>query len=190
MRAHMTNGTSDFLKQIIIKEKKYNFTLAFSETSSNALAYYETEDDSRSVFAAGRSFIVLAKNGQFQEEGYFVMNNIPLATEGMPIFENRFRNKKLHIDQIHGFIAHRILKPLKGDTYVILTQWEQQADYELWLETDHYEHFFAMQAVKQPAYFSSRPYKTYYSFYHEEEDEDLEEQDTKDTDEEKENPIE
>lgn len=170
MRAHMTNGTWDFLERILKKRKINHYLLAHSETSSNTLAYYETFSRSRSPFAAGRSYEILIKSGTFEEEGYIVMNNIPLTEDGKPVFENRIKNKQPHLDTFYGYIAYRVLKPLKGNRYVILTQWESQEDYENWEERDGYRSFFDKETIQQPAYFASRPFKTYYSFFHEEEE--------------------
>lgn len=173
MKAHMTNGTWDFLQTIAKKHRQYNFFFMLSDTSTSTLAYYETMSNARSVFAAGRSYEVLIKSGELQEEGFFVMNNIPLTEEGIPIFENRLTNKQNHLDDVQGFIAFRLLRPLRSNTYVIFTQWASEDYYELWRESDNFSQFFTYQTMKRPAYFSARPFTTYYSLFYEDEEEEI-----------------
>jgi len=172
MKAHMTNGTWDFLQRVAEKNKQYQFFFMLSETSNSTLAYYETDSSARSVFAAGRSYEILLKSGDLQEEGFFVMNNIPLTEEGIPVFENRFKNKQNHLDYVQGFIAFRLFRPLKDQTYVIFTQWASKDEYEQWRESDNFIELFDDQQVKRPAYFSSRPFVMHYSLFYEEEDDE------------------
>lgn len=170
MKVHMTHGTWDFLQKITQKHLTYDFFFMFSDTSTSTLAYYETESGAKSIFTAGRSYEILIKSGEIQEEGFFVMNNIPLTEEGIPIFENRFNNKQNHLDHVKGFIAFRLLRPLKDNTYVIFTQWVSKDDYEHWKVSKNFEQLLNYQTMKQPAYFSSRPFVTYYSLFYEEDE--------------------
>lgn len=173
MRAFMTNGTWDFLQKIADKHQQYRFF--FMNSDSSTLAYYETNLNSKkSVFAAGRAYEIVVKNGEIEEEGFFVMNNIPLTAEGIPVFENRYKNKHNQMDDVSGCIAFRLLRPMKGNIYVIFTQWASKDDYESWKESEQYTETNEFQAIKPPAYFSSRPFVTYYSLFYEEEEEDCE----------------
>src|SRR5690625_4718669 len=90
MKAFMTNGTLDVLKSIAKKHPDIDFYYMNSDTSS--LAYYE--DKARNVFSSGRAYEVLITKGEIQEEGYIVMNNIPVTDEGQPIFEDRFKQRQ------------------------------------------------------------------------------------------------
>lgn len=177
MKAHMTNGTWEFLQRVAERNKQYQFHFMFSDTSASVLAYYESMSNVRSVFAAGRSYEVLIKSGEIEEEGFFVMNNIPLTEDGVPIFENRFVHKENHFNNIYGFIAFRLLRPVRGHTYIIFTQWASKDAYELWRESDNFTQLYDYQTIKQPAYFSSRPFVTYYSLFYEEEEEENGEED-------------
>lgn len=167
MKAFMTSGTLNFLEKIT--EKNAQLTFFLMNSASSTLAYYEGEG--KSVFGAGREYEIVIKSGNIQETGYIVMNNIPLTEEGKPVFEDRFKQRQEDISSLQGLQAFRMLKPLKGSTYVILTQWASGEDYKTWKDSDDFTKSHENQAVKPPAYFAARPFVTSYSMVIEDEDE-------------------
>lgn len=168
----MTTGTLDFLEKIA--DKHDQLTFFFMTRNKSTLVYYE--GGNKDVFAAGQPYDILIQRVNIAENGYVVMNHIPVTEEGRPVFENRLKKRENQIGQLAGLQAFRLLKPTKDNTYMILTQWQSEGDYEAWRETEDYQKSLENQAVKRPAYFASRPYKTTYHMYVEE-DEDSEEND-------------
>lgn len=166
MKAYMTNGTSEFLKKLKDKHPKITFYLMTSSTGS--LAYYEGEK--KKVFSAGREYEALIQTGELQEEGYVVMNNIPVTDDGRAPFEDRFKNRKNAVEDMPGFQAFRLLRPKKGNTYVVMTQWRSKSDFEYWKESDQFKQAHKDQATKPPAYFADRPFVTSYTMLVEEEE--------------------
>lgn len=164
MKAFMTNGTLDFLQKIATKQKSLEFHLMHN--ASSTLAYYEAEG--KSVFGAGRTYEIILTSGEIQAEGYVVMNNIPLTEEGKPVFVDRFKQRQGKIDFMPGFQAFRLLKPVKGNTYVIFSQWNAEADFELWKGSEDFMKSHHNKAVKPPAYFAARPFVASYSMVDEE----------------------
>lgn len=159
MYAFMTTGTYPFLKQIENKHKQIHFY--FMKGDTQVLAYYENERK-RSIFSAGRSYEILFQSGNVAETGFVVMNNIPVTDDNRPIFEDRFRNRSRKIEVMPGFVAFRLLKPLKGNTYVVFTQWEKKKDYELWKESTQFQQAHDNK-MRKPVYFGDRPFlHTYY----------------------------
>ncbi|WP_047986164.1 antibiotic biosynthesis monooxygenase family protein [Ornithinibacillus californiensis] len=152
MNAYMTNGTYDFLAKLAKKYPAIN--LHFMSGSSNDVAYYE--GTKLKIFQSGRDFEILVQSGDIQETGYVVMNNIPVIDEGQPIFEDNFKKRQKEVDNQKGFQAFRLLKPLKGNTYVVFTQWDSAESYERWKESDGFKK--AHTETKPPAYFADRPY--------------------------------
>ena len=171
MKAFMTNRTLDFLDQLAKKHSQLHFHLM--KSASSTLAYYESEQ--KSVFGAGREYIILFESGHIQEEGYVVMNNIPLTEEGKPVFIDRFRQRQGDINQMLGFQAFRLLEPVKGNTYIIFTQWTSKEYFEKWQESDEFAKSHYNQAVKPPAYFAKRPFISTYKMVDEEDYEELDE---------------
>ncbi|MBP1990258.1 antibiotic biosynthesis monooxygenase family protein [Paenibacillus eucommiae] len=72
--------------------------------------------------------------------GYVVLNNIPVTEEGRAEFENRFQNRARMVEQEPGFIGIRVLRPLNGDTYVIMTIWSEESYFKKWQESQAYSH--------------------------------------------------
>ena len=167
MKAFMTNGTAEFLKKLRDKHSDIDFYLMTSPSGS--LAYYE--GDHKNVFSAGREYEALIQTGELHEEGYVVMNNIPVTDDGRAPFEDRFKNRKNAVDNMPGFQAFRFLRPKKGNTYVVLTQWRSVSDFENWKESEQFKKAHKDQAAKPPAYFADRPFITAYQMLEEEESE-------------------
>ena len=170
MKAFMTNGTLSFLNQLTHKHRNLQFHFMIS--SSSTLAYYESNQ--KSVFGAGREYIILFERGKIEEEGYVVMNNIPLTEEGKPVFIDRFKRRQDDIEHMPGFQAFRLLEPVKGNTYIIFTQWASKKYFEKWRESDEFAKSHHNQAVKPPAYFAKRPFISTYKMVDEDDFEELE----------------
>ncbi|WP_249870161.1 antibiotic biosynthesis monooxygenase family protein [Oceanobacillus saliphilus] len=167
MKAYMTSGTIDFLKKIDNENPELNLYLMTN--SEGGMAYYENNE--KKIFSAGRVFEVVMKTGEILEEGYVVMNNIPVSDESKPGFEHRFKNQNNIVESMPGFKAFRLLRPLQGNTYVVFTQWGSSADFENWKDSDQFKEAHKSQAVKQPAYTNDRPFLTKCTMYIEEEEE-------------------
>ncbi|WP_284139476.1 MULTISPECIES: antibiotic biosynthesis monooxygenase [unclassified Virgibacillus] len=161
MKAFMTNGTYHFLKKL--QDNHPHFHLYFMRNDSSTLAYYEA--DNKQLFAAGRAYDILLSVGTLNEKGYIVMNNIPVTEDGQPVFENRFKKRQHDIIAFPGFQAFRLLKPVKGNTYVVLTQWASENDFENWKNS---EQFQEAHQGRKPAYFADRPFLTNYHMIKEE----------------------
>ncbi|UJL47583.1 antibiotic biosynthesis monooxygenase [Virgibacillus sp. NKC19-16] len=168
MKAFMTIGTIDFLQKLAAKHEDIHFHLMNS--SEGSLAYYE--DEPKNIFSSGRAYEVVIQSGLLEEEGYVVMNNIPVTDDGRAIFEERFKDRQNAVDKLPGFQAFRFLRPTKGDTYVVLTQWRSKADFENWKNSEAFKKAHKGTSTKPPAYFPNKPFITTYHMHDPEEDED------------------
>lgn len=166
MKAYMTNGTYRFLKDLSKKHSTIDFY--FMNSASGSLAYYE--GSGKSIFASGRDYDIILKSGALLEEGYVVMNNIPVTEEGMPVFENHFKERQGNVDNMPGFQALRLLRPTSGNVYVVLTQWATKQDFERWKNSDDFAKAHKDQVVKPPAYFANKPFVTSYTMITEDEE--------------------
>lgn len=166
MKAYMTNGTYQFLKEL--NKKHANIRFHFMNSASGSLAYYE--GNGKSVFASGREYDIILQSGTMMEEGFVIMNNIPVTEEGMPVFENHFKEGQGNVDAMPGFQAFRLLRPTSGNVYVVLTQWATKQDFDHWKNSDDFAKAHKNQAVKPPAYFANKPFVTSYMMIKEDED--------------------
>ncbi|WP_163971322.1 antibiotic biosynthesis monooxygenase family protein [Oceanobacillus halotolerans] len=165
MKAFMTNGTIDFLQKL--QQKHANLDFFFMNSHEGSLAYYE--GTGKSVFTAGREYEILIQKGAVKQEGYVVMNNIPVTEDGKPVFEDRFKKRQQDVDGMPGFQAFRLLKPTKGNTYVVFTQWESEKDFKNWKNSAAFQQAHQDQGTKPPAYFADRPFVTKYHMVDQEE---------------------
>lgn len=129
MYVYITSGTYEFLKEIKSKHKKENLVLM--ENLEKTVLLQETESK-KTVFASPRKFEVIDQRGELPEQGFVVLDNIPVREEDRPSFEHRYKKRADTIEKESGFIALRILRPLNSDTYVILTVWQNESSSSSW----------------------------------------------------------
>ncbi len=71
---------------------------------------------------------------------FAVFNNIPVVEEGRELFEERFQARARKIESEPGFVAIRVCRPLNSDTYMVLTLWDTEDDFETWRQSNAYQH--------------------------------------------------
>lgn len=170
MRLYMTNGTVGYLKSI--KEKNPNLQLVMMQSGFSALLLHET-DEKRSIFKQPRRYEIIDSTGEIGESGFVAIHHIPVTNEGRPIFEYRFKNRSWQVEKQTGFIAIRILRPVRHDTYVILTVWETEHDFNVWSQTDAYKNIYPKEMNYQQV-FSASPYTMRYTIGAKDEEDDAE----------------
>lgn len=100
----------------------------------------ETETVIEELGKNDQAYHVLDAQGDLKGATYAVANNIPVTEDGKEEFEQRFQNRARKIESEAGFVAIRVCRPLDSDTYVILTLWETEADFENWKQSQAYNH--------------------------------------------------
>ena len=55
-----------------------------------------------------------------------------------PLFEYRFKNRARLIEKEPGFIAIRLLRPHRYDTYMVFTLWQNEAAFNRWKKSKSY----------------------------------------------------
>ncbi|WP_079529344.1 antibiotic biosynthesis monooxygenase family protein [Halobacillus hunanensis] len=161
MIVSMTNGTLNYLAKLDQQYKEAN--LLFMQAQDKTVAYYE--GDEPSIFEEGRDYEIVDSAGDVQNTGYVVMNNIPVSSEGRPLFEDRFKKRVGSVEGMDGFQAIRILRPVKGNTYVVFTQWRNEQSFEDWKNSQAFEkaHQNSGPDHKQkPSFIDGKPYITKY----------------------------
>lgn len=127
---YTTTGTPEFMQQM--KEKFNTDNMHVLYGSSGTLLLHETEGKTK--FQTPRSYEVIASHGQFSEKGYFYFYHIPVSDDGRKIFEHEAVKLIQTASNEPGLFALRVLKPIKADTYLILSQWSGASSYEQWLK--------------------------------------------------------
>lgn len=155
MYAHMTTGTLSFLQKIVSKHALSNYF--FMQQGLNTSIYYES-NRKKTIFSSGRSYDILFSKGEFIDKGYITLDNIPVTEDSVKTFEAQFKDNNLPAFSMPGFVAYRLLKPLKGNMYTILYAWESEMYYKYWKESEEYKRFLAQTETRLPAYFADRPF--------------------------------
>ncbi|BDH62946.1 heme-degrading monooxygenase HmoB [Lysinibacillus sp. PLM2] len=163
MYLYLTFGTPDYMEKIMKKyENEKMFILYGSEKTA---LLHETEG--KTVFATPRKFEVIDSVNDIEQKGYFVFNNIPVSDEGRSVFEQRFLNRTRDIEKMDGFVAFRLLRPIKDDTYIVLTQWENKQAFDAWKQSKSFANAHAKPAsapgVKKQNIFNAASYVTTFS---------------------------
>lgn len=68
-----------------------------------------------------------------------VQNRIPVAEGHEEAFIDRFRTRRGLVDGQPGFIRNMVLRPLRGDRFIVLTFWESREQFEAWTESDAFK---------------------------------------------------
>ncbi|MBI2265719.1 MAG: antibiotic biosynthesis monooxygenase [Armatimonadetes bacterium] len=65
-----------------------------------------------------------------------VANRIPVAEGYEAEFEKRFQSRAGLVEGMAGFIRNEVLRPIKGNSYIVLTHWESRETFEAWTKSD------------------------------------------------------
>ncbi|ARD49009.1 antibiotic biosynthesis monooxygenase [Sporosarcina sp. P33] len=128
MNIYMTTGTFEFMEKI--KEKHKSESIFLMNGSGHTLLLHET--NGASIFQTPRKYEVAGSFGNLTEPGFFAMDNVAVTDEGKPIFEHQYKEMGEKLQNMPGFIAYRLLRPIGSDTYTLLTEWTDKRLYEVW----------------------------------------------------------
>lgn len=128
MKVFITSGTFDYLQSIM--QANPNDTLLLLQNASKCLLLHETKN--ATLFKEPRRYEIVDGIGDLTQQGFVVMNNIPVTEEGRPSFEHMFKNRAGKIEGQPGFRAIRILRPVGFETYIIFTLWNNEEAFNAW----------------------------------------------------------
>ncbi|KGX84737.1 antibiotic biosynthesis monooxygenase family protein [Pontibacillus litoralis] len=159
MKIFLTSGTYDYLQSI--QQNHPNQQIYLMQGEGNTKAYAEGDNP----FDEALTYEIVDQVNDFQHHGYVVMNNIPVTDEGRPIFEDRFKNRAGAIENTPGFLALRILRPLQGNTYTVLTLWKDEQSFEEWKTSQAFDKAHKNNGPhkkEKPGYIAGPSYLTKY----------------------------
>lgn len=164
MYFYSTSGTPEFMEKIQAKHSDLNMYLLHGQ--GNSLLMYETEKK-KSVFATPRKFEIIDGRGEFEHRGYIGVENVPVADEGRPVFEQAVKKSIANLHNDTSCIAFRVLRPIKAETYLIVTQWAGPASYDVWKESPTYKDGIASiihnMSTSTQAMYNSKAYTSSFS---------------------------
>ena len=162
MHIYITTGTFHFLKRI--QEKQANLPLILLNNPKTAALIHETEG--KTLFSSPRKFEVSDGFGSIKQEGFFALYHIPVSIEDRPSFEFELKTKLASLNNQYGIHAMRLLRPIKSDTYVVMTSWENEQAYAKWDSGKLFTN--KSNPFNTQILFTSNPYTVTYHAYKEE----------------------
>lgn len=170
MYTYITNGTYYFLKKI--EEKHNSEDIILLQNAEGCRLWHET--DGPTIFQSPRKYEVIHEKGSLAKSGFVSCNNIPVREEGRPVFEYNFTAGMNGIETAPGFIALRVLRPLSGDTYIVMSMWNDRAAFHEWKNspafTAAHEKSNMIKATESTSVFSGPSYMSTYIVSEKEED--------------------
>lgn len=165
MWASITSGTFHFLQKIADKHPRYQFY--FMKNPQATVVYYE-HDKKKSVFVSGRTHAILHASGEILPKGLITMEHIPVTDDGEKIFEERFQQQSSFLAKRFGVQAIRLLKQVRKQEFIILTQWQSAKELKIWQDSPYFEKYDMKKSTRFSAYFADRPFTNEYTMIEEE----------------------
>lgn len=161
MFLYITSGTPDYMEKLQKKYEKEQMIIVYG--SKNTLLLHETKGKTK--FSTPRKYEIVASNNPIEQRGFFAFHHIPVDDEARPIFEQQFLTKVRSIEKEAGFISYRLLRPIKSDTYIFLSQWIGPRSYEVWKNSKTFKQLQQNEVIgeKKQNIFNAASYITTYS---------------------------
>ena len=145
MNFYITTGTYHFLQNIMKKhpnENIHHYTI-----QDTTVLIHETNGES--VFAQPREYSVIESRGEFYDHEFIAASYIPVSEEMRHRFENHYTNIDSEFDRFEGFESFRLLRPKKGDTYMILLGYDSNESYEDFTKSAFFAEYFSREATRK-----------------------------------------
>ena len=67
-----------------------------------------------------------------------VINAVTVPAQRREEFEQRFAARGGQVAEAAGFEAFELLRPLRGDRYLVYTRWDTRDDFENWMSSSRF----------------------------------------------------
>ena len=68
-----------------------------------------------------------------------VQNHIPVKSEYREQFEKLFSGGTRYVQNAPGFVRNEVLRPIKGDSYIVQTYWTSQETFQSWVKSEDFK---------------------------------------------------
>jgi len=83
---------------------------------------------------------------------FVAINVLQVPPQMRETLEQRFAGRAGEVDQMDGFEAFELLRPLEGqDAYLVYTRWDSEASFRTWTESQAFTRGHAQAAAEGPA---------------------------------------
>ena len=140
MNLYITSGTFDYLRKT--KKNAEHLLLLTNPLKSSLIQ----ESDGGTLFKSAQKYKVIESIGALRQEGYVLLNYIPVSAEGKEPFEFAFHHALEKMNGIDGFHSLRLCRPTESDTYLAITQWRDKETFLTWKKSPAYIALFDQKA--------------------------------------------
>ncbi|WAA13019.1 antibiotic biosynthesis monooxygenase family protein [Fervidibacillus halotolerans] len=159
-KVYITTGTSSYLQRI---EKKFpDIPLLFLQNVEHALLFHETYG--KSIFKLPRIYEIIEEAGFLPSKGFATFYYLPVLEEERPAFEHAIKKLGKTFKGSTGFIAYRILRPVKGDLYAVFSCWDKESSFKIWKKHQYLSAIWTSKNV-EISKSMNYPNPTYYKGY-------------------------
>jgi heme-degrading monooxygenase HmoA len=78
-----------------------------------------------------------------------VANRLSVAPGHEADFERRFTERESHLRSVPGFIRNLVLRPVQGNSYVVMTFWQDRAAFEAWTQSESFRQAHARPSTPE-----------------------------------------
>jgi heme oxygenase (mycobilin-producing) len=83
---------------------------------------------------------------------FVAINVLEVPPQMGATLEERFAARAGKVEQMEGFEAFELLRPLEGtDRYLVYTRWDSKESFEAWVNSEAFTHGHAQHATSGPA---------------------------------------
>lgn len=68
-----------------------------------------------------------------------VQNRIPIKEEYREKFEKMFKERSSHLSETPGFVRNEVMRPVKGNEYIVMTHWDSMEHFQDWMNSDSFK---------------------------------------------------
>lgn len=81
-----------------------------------------------------------------------VQNHLLVRKEYAKQFEDAFRSSQTDMKGVVGFVRTEILRPVKGNEYIVATYWNSMDDFNQWVGSDQFRSSHSRSSLPRDAF--------------------------------------
>jgi heme-degrading monooxygenase HmoA len=81
-----------------------------------------------------------------------VQNHLLVRKEYAKQFEDAFRSSQADMKGVVGFVRTEILRPVKGNEYIVATYWNSMDDFNQWVGSDKFRSSHSRSSLPRDAF--------------------------------------
>ncbi|TDM07478.1 antibiotic biosynthesis monooxygenase [Macrococcus lamae] len=144
MYTYLTHGSEYYMQRLI--DNNNDRTLMKYAGQEDIILYEETTE--KSVFSSPESFEVVESDGSMTDDAPLMLRYFQVSDERRKAAESRLTGEK-NFAEYDGYIAYRLLRPLRGQTYCVALQFQDEDMLDDFRKSSVYREHYENAVLKQ-----------------------------------------